>query len=72
MKQYIEILERYVDEWLDDGDWWYGLDNCDLNICDQEDGSHTVTIYGLTPISDDLYETNTSDLIDSFTIKGVL
>ena len=72
MKRLIKILERCADEWLKDDDWWYGLDDCDINVYYNGNGSYSVDIYGLTPISDDLYETNTSDLKDSFTIKGVL
>ena len=75
MKRYLKILERYVDEWLNDGDWWYGFQDCDINVCDNENGSHSVVIYGLTPVGADngevFFETNTSDVIDSFIIKGV-
>jgi hypothetical protein len=26
------ILERYYDEWSKCDDWWYGLDDCDINV----------------------------------------
>ena len=68
----LSILEQYSDEWTIDGDWWHGLWDCDINVYYNENGSHIVSVYGLTPTSDDLYETNTSDLKAEFFIDGVL
>ena len=67
----IGVLEEYCDCWLNDDDWWYGLWDCDINVYNNEEGTFIISVYGLTPTSDDLYETNTSDLKAEFTIKGV-
>ena len=67
-----DVLEQHSDEWLKDEDWWYGLWNCDINVYYNGNGSFSVFVYGLTPTSNGLYETNTSDLKDSFTIKEVI
>ena len=73
MKKYIKILEENIKYWTEDEDWWYGLDDCDINVHSLwEDKVYIVDIYGLTPTDNGLYETNTGNLIDSFIIKGLI
>ena len=70
-KNIIFLLEKHADEWMHDDDWWYGLWDCDINVYNNEEGTFIVSVYGLTPTSSDLYETNTSDVKAEFIIKGV-
>ena len=55
----IGVLEKYCDCWLSDDDWWYGLWDCDINVYNNEERAFIISVYGLTPTSDDLYETYT-------------
>ena len=68
----LRAIERYFDEWIIEEDWWHGLWDCDINVYRNEEGSVFISVYGLTPTSNDLYETNTSDLKDTFNIKYIL
>ena len=67
----LRAIEKYFDEWIIEEDWWHGLWDCDINVYRNEKGSVFISVYGLTPTLNDLYETNTSDLKDTFNIKGV-
>jgi hypothetical protein len=79
------ILERYYDEWSKDDDWWYGLDDCDINVFQSikamngssDSSDCKVTVYGLNyAYGDDgeisqYAETDTEVVLDEFNIKGV-
>ena len=65
----LSILERYYQEWRKDDDWWHGLWDCDINVYYEGKNIYSIDVYGLTPTSNGLYETNTGDLKGSFRIE---
>ena len=41
------IIEKHYQEWINDEDWWFGLHDRDINIVDEENGTHSVVIYNV-------------------------
>ena len=71
------LLGKYYDEWTDEDDWWYGLNDCDINvhqIHDLGDDDYKVDIYGVEIIWGDdgeqYLQTNTNVVLDEFIIQG--
>ena len=47
-KQVIEIIHKYKNEILDEGDWWYGLPDHSINVhCLAEDWEHPDAIFSI-------------------------
>lgn len=69
------LLGKYYDEWSNDGDWWYGLHNADINVVKQsllwaKAGDFRVTVYGVRYVWGDdgeqYIETDTGVVLDEF------
>jgi len=68
------LLGKHYDEWVKDGDWWYGLHDADINIYEVSlMGDFNVTIYGVCSVWGDdgeqYLETNTGVVLDEFTFN---
>lgn len=41
----LEIIRSHKNEILQDGDWWYGIDNHDVNVFQEWEGEFRATVY---------------------------
>ena len=68
----IRYLERWFDEWSNDGDWWGGTNRWDINVFSYDEdrpSDYTINVYGLVKYDDDSVEIDTSNDIDYFELK---